>query len=83
MRVREQKGEPSQWRERLKKEQKADTARRREKGRKEQEAKRASKHTHKNGKLLMRNKTTVMRVILRGPFNVPDENMKERKTREV
>lgn len=46
MRVREQKGEPSQWRERLKKEQKADAARRREKGRKEQEAKRASKHTH-------------------------------------
>lgn len=40
-------------------------------------------HTHTNGKLLMRNKTTVMRVILRGPFNVPDENMKERKTRAV
>lgn len=30
-------------------------------------------HTQKNGKLLMRNKTTVMRVILRGPFYVPDK----------
>lgn len=30
-------------------------------------------HTHKIGKLLMRNKTTVMRVILRGSFYVPDK----------
>lgn len=77
MRVREQKGEPSQWRERLKKEQKADTARRREKGRKRTRGKAA--HAHKNGKLLMRNKTSVIRVILRGPFNVQGKKYEGKK----
>lgn len=55
---------------RLKKEQKADTAKRRQK--------RAEKNKKKKKieKLLMRNKTTLMRVTLRGPFNVPNKNMK-------
>lgn len=33
----------------------------------------AHPYTHKNGKLLMRNKTSVMRVILRGPFYDQDK----------
>lgn len=62
---------------RLKKEQKADTAKRRQK--RAEKNKRRSQQKKKNkkiGKLLMRNKTTLMRVTLRGPFNVPNKNMK-------
>lgn len=59
---------------RLKKEQKADTAKRRQK--RAEKNKRQSQQKRKIGKLLMRNKTTLMRVTLRGPFNVPNKNMK-------
>lgn len=61
---------------RLKKEQKADTAKRRQKRAEKNKRRSQQKKNKKIGKLLMRNKTTLMRVTLRGPFNVPNKNMK-------